>query len=324
MCSVRLDPGCAVRSQPLESPCQPEPRWDSPQTPEYSPPLPCFDCHSNLTKWRWSIERRTRLVARPARRGRRPRPVQLLGVGSTARHQQRRPRRDDTEWLDAPLVLRAAPLESEAQRLAEADAHLGSERHARELASERRRRLSATDQQQFLSPGLGTPMGRRFRMGFVVLRQPAALQAVACAFGLTLGIALHLHGSDHVAHPLWAVTAATLLVPLTWSVAKTLLRGDVGVDSIALIAIASALVLGEYLAAAVVALMLAGGNRARGVRAWTGEPRADPAARAGAANRAPAPQRRSRGDQCRRHSTRRRAARPRRRARPGRCGRHHR
>jgi heavy metal translocating P-type ATPase len=44
------------------------------------------------------------------------------------------------------------------------------------------------------------------------------------------------------------------------SVARTLARKDVGVDLIALLAIAAALALGEYLAAAVVALMLSGGN----------------------------------------------------------------
>ena len=39
-----------------------------------------------------------------------------------------------------------------------------------------------------------------------------------------------------------------------------LLRRDVGVDAIALVSMAGALALGEYLAGAVVALMLAGGN----------------------------------------------------------------
>ena len=51
-----------------------------------------------------------------------------------------------------------------------------------------------------------------------------------------------------------------LLVPLTWSVVRSLLRRDVGVDAIALISMAGALALGEYLAGAVIALMLAGGN----------------------------------------------------------------
>ena len=51
-----------------------------------------------------------------------------------------------------------------------------------------------------------------------------------------------------------------LLVPLSWSVLRSLLRRDVGVDAIALVSMAGALALGEYLAGAVVALMLAGGN----------------------------------------------------------------
>ena len=41
---------------------------------------------------------------------------------------------------------------------------------------------------------------------------------------------------------------------------RSLLRRDVGVDAIALVSMAGALALGEYLAGAVVALMLAGGN----------------------------------------------------------------
>jgi cation transport ATPase len=51
-----------------------------------------------------------------------------------------------------------------------------------------------------------------------------------------------------------------LLVPLTWSVLRSLSRGDVGVDAFALVSMAGALALREYLAGAVVALMLAGGN----------------------------------------------------------------
>ena len=58
----------------------------------------------------------------------------------------------------------------------------------------------------------------------------------------------------------WAGTVAVMLVPLTWSVARALLRGDFGVDVIALLAMAGALATGEYLAGAVVALMLSGGN----------------------------------------------------------------
>jgi heavy metal translocating P-type ATPase len=57
----------------------------------------------------------------------------------------------------------------------------------------------------------------------------------------------------------WALGAAVVLVPLVVSTARALLHGDVGVDAIALVAIVWALALGEYLAAAIVALMMSGG-----------------------------------------------------------------
>jgi heavy metal translocating P-type ATPase len=63
----------------------------------------------------------------------------------------------------------------------------------------------------------------------------------------------------------WGVGAAVVLVPLMVDTARHLLRGDVGVDAIALVAIAAALVLGEELAAAIVALMMSGGGA---LEAW--------------------------------------------------------
>ena len=51
-----------------------------------------------------------------------------------------------------------------------------------------------------------------------------------------------------------------MLVPLTISIVRTLASGRVGVDAIALVAMAGALAVGEYLAGAVIALMLSGGN----------------------------------------------------------------
>lgn len=75
-----------------------------------------------------------------------------------------------------------------------------------------------------------------------------------------VGGALELAGAGRVASTVLALTAALVLVPLVWGVGRSLLAGDVGVDAIAIVAIAGALALGEYLAGAVVALMLAGGN----------------------------------------------------------------
>jgi heavy metal translocating P-type ATPase len=88
----------------------------------------------------------------------------------------------------------------------------------------------------------------------------ALLFALAALTGMLGGAVLHVVGADRPAHLLWAATTALLLIPLTISVVRSLLRGDVGVDAIALVSMAGALILGQYLAGAVVALMLAGGN----------------------------------------------------------------
>ncbi len=87
-------------------------------------------------------------------------------------------------------------------------------------------------------------------------RLVAAVALLAVLGGLVLAAFDHHRPADW----LWAATTAMLLVPLTWSVFRSLLRRDVGVDAIALFSMGGALALGEYLAGAVVALMLAGGN----------------------------------------------------------------
>jgi heavy metal translocating P-type ATPase len=89
--------------------------------------------------------------------------------------------------------------------------------------------------------------------GYAVLAG-AALAAIAG------GLVLSALGHDAAAEVLWAAIVVALLVPLIWSVLATLRGGRVGVDAIALIAMAGALALGEELAGAVIALMLAGGN----------------------------------------------------------------
>jgi len=84
--------------------------------------------------------------------------------------------------------------------------------------------------------------------------------ALAALVGITTGGGVALAGYPAAGRDIFAATAAIVLLPLSWSVARSLVRLDVGVDVIALIAIVGALALGEELAAAVVALMLAGGN----------------------------------------------------------------
>ncbi|HJX49190.1 MAG TPA: heavy metal translocating P-type ATPase [Gaiellaceae bacterium] len=86
------------------------------------------------------------------------------------------------------------------------------------------------------------------------------LLALASLGALAAGAVLHAAGAGTEGNAVWAVSTAAILGPLIWSVVRSLLRRDVGVDAIALVAIVSALVLGQFLAGAVVALMLAGGN----------------------------------------------------------------
>jgi len=84
-----------------------------------------------------------------------------------------------------------------------------------------------------------------------------ALAALVCVVG---GGILFAFGYGGAADAVWAAGSAIMLVPLTWSVLRTLWHHDVGVDAIALVAIAGALATGEYFAGSVIALMLAGGN----------------------------------------------------------------
>lgn len=90
--------------------------------------------------------------------------------------------------------------------------------------------------------------------------QRARLLAAGALAAVTAGLVLALTGHDAAARDVWAAGVLIVLVPLTWSVASSLRHGDVGVDVIALLAMAGALALGEELAGAVIALMLAGGN----------------------------------------------------------------
>lgn len=84
------------------------------------------------------------------------------------------------------------------------------------------------------------------------------LAALALA-GLSVGGAVRLAGHADLADQIWGVTATVSVVPLGLAVLRSLARRDVGVDAIALVAITTAVVLGEELAAAIVALMMSGG-----------------------------------------------------------------
>jgi heavy metal translocating P-type ATPase len=78
--------------------------------------------------------------------------------------------------------------------------------------------------------------------------------------GITAGLAAHFLKMPEIADWAWAGATVAALIPLSFVVARALLSGKLGVDVIALIAMAGSLYLGQYLAGAVIALMLSGGQ----------------------------------------------------------------
>jgi heavy metal translocating P-type ATPase len=85
------------------------------------------------------------------------------------------------------------------------------------------------------------------------------LAAFALA-ALVVGGALALAGRGDLADLAWAFGTAVVLASVIPPVLIALARRRIGVDAIALFAMGGALLLGEYLAGAVIGLMLAGGN----------------------------------------------------------------
>jgi len=91
------------------------------------------------------------------------------------------------------------------------------------------------------------------------VRRISFLLGVALA-GLVAGLVAAAAGASSWADIAWGVTGGVgLVAAIVWLVAS-LRRRRLGVDVIAVFAIAGALVVGEYLAAAIVAVMLASGR----------------------------------------------------------------
>ena len=79
--------------------------------------------------------------------------------------------------------------------------------------------------------------------------------------GLTLGGIIRLAGlTPAAAAAVWAVATLPVVAALAISMIRSLLAGRLGVDAVALLSMSAALILGEPLAAVVVAVMYAGGN----------------------------------------------------------------
>ena len=79
--------------------------------------------------------------------------------------------------------------------------------------------------------------------------------------GIVIGAVLRW-GTDEpdAANLVWGITTAIGLVPIAWEVLSGIVHRRPGVDLIAVLAMAGALALGEYLAGAVIAFMLATGR----------------------------------------------------------------
>jgi heavy metal translocating P-type ATPase len=93
-------------------------------------------------------------------------------------------------------------------------------------------------------------------------RTPNTPIAVLAVAGILIHLALRLssgRGGTLVAIPLWSVLALGG-VPLSLNLAWRALRGDVGADHLAGVSIIVSIALGEYLAGAIVVLMLSGGS----------------------------------------------------------------
>src|SRR5216684_1199931 len=86
-----------------------------------------------------------------------------------------------------------------------------------------------------------------------------ALVSIAIA-GLSAGILAFLAGRSDLANLCWTLATAPVVAGLAISIVRDLLTGRFGVDAIALVSMSAAIVLGQPLAGAVVALMYSGGN----------------------------------------------------------------
>lgn len=92
-----------------------------------------------------------------------------------------------------------------------------------------------------------------------LLFSPRLLYLVATVMGVVAGVTLGTFGLSEVSDALLGLTALAGLTSVTVSLLQGLRRGKAGVDVIALLAIAGAVALGEYLAGGVISVMLASG-----------------------------------------------------------------
>jgi heavy metal translocating P-type ATPase len=93
-----------------------------------------------------------------------------------------------------------------------------------------------------------------------LLRRVRPLLAGLATFGLVAGFAFRLWGFESWSSTIWAGVTLPVLLALLIEIVTSLRRGDLGLDIVAALSMTAALAVGEDLAAAIVALMYAGGQ----------------------------------------------------------------
>jgi heavy metal translocating P-type ATPase len=93
-----------------------------------------------------------------------------------------------------------------------------------------------------------------------VLKVLRPLLAVLAAAGLAAGLLARLSGFGIWAETIWVTVTAPVLLALLAEIVTSLRRGEVGLDIVAALSMSAALAVGQALAAAIVALMYAGGQ----------------------------------------------------------------
>jgi cation transport ATPase len=84
------------------------------------------------------------------------------------------------------------------------------------------------------------------------------------ALGLVMGLALSVAGHAAWSAMIWTAATLPVLLALVAEIVVSLKRGDIGLDIVAVLSMTAALIFGEQLAAAIVALMYAGGQYLEG------------------------------------------------------------
>lgn len=93
-----------------------------------------------------------------------------------------------------------------------------------------------------------------------LIEHRAQLSASVAVAAIAAGAALHALGLGQAGDTVWGAAVALLAAELTVEVGRTVVvEHSLGVDTIALVAMVGALVLGEELAGAVIGLMFSGG-----------------------------------------------------------------